>query len=71
MNVPRRTFLHLAAGTDAVGPPARPVRIIVGAPSVPNHEKNRWGKPFLAPVAFLALPPLAVAFAINQHQPNF
>jgi hypothetical protein len=69
MNLPRSTFLHLAAGTAAVGSPARPVRIIVGTSSAPDHEKKWWGKPpSFDPVG--ALPPPAVAFSTNQYQPR-
>jgi hypothetical protein len=49
MKLPRRTFLHLAAGTAPVGLPARAVRIIVGAPSAPDHEKICGVSPSLPP----------------------
>jgi len=55
MKLPRRNFLHLAAGAAAVPAmsrvamaqayPARPVRLVVGAPAAARrcpHFRNSW-----------------------------
>jgi hypothetical protein len=47
------------------------VRIIVGASSALITKKICAVSPSFDPVAFVALPPLAVAFSTNQYQPNF